>query len=423
MKRRTWNIKGAQGEHWPTTVGYFATFVAVGLQASILGPTLPPLAEHTHSPLGEISFLFTAAALGYLLGSYFGGRLYDRIAGHPLMSAMLVLMAAMLALIPVIPTLWLLTIAWLFVGVASGALDVGGNTLLVWLHGRQVGPYMNALHFFFGVGSFLAPLMVAQALVLSGDIRGAYWILSALMLPVALWLLRLPSPRSPAHAGDPLPGDSQPAGASTAGVEQAEPAQVTARQRYERRIVVFTCLLLLLYVGAEVAFGGWIYTYAVALGLTDATTAAYLTSAFWGALTLGRFLSIPLATRFRPRMILLTDLLGCLASVGVLLLWPGSAAATWLGALAMGLAMASIFPTCITLAGRRIPITGRVTGWFLVSSSLGGMSLPWLIGQLFEPIGPQITMGIILLDLVAALIAYTALMRTDLRRPLTEQIS
>jgi len=132
---------------------------------------------------------------------------------------------------------------------------------------------------------------------------------------------------------------------------------------------------------------------------------------------LGRLLSIPLAARFRPRTILLTDLLGCLASVGILLLWPGSGTATWLGTLAMGLAMASIFPTCITLAGRRIPITGRVTGWFLVSSSLGGMSLPWLIGQLFEPIGPWITMGIILIDLVAALIVYAALMKTDSGRP------
>jgi len=417
MKRRTWNVKGSQGGHWPKTAGYFAAFIAVGLHASILGPTLPNLAEHTHSLLGEISVLFTTAGLGYLLGSFFGGRLYDRVAGNPLMGIMLFLMAAMLALIPVIPTLWLLTIAWMLLGAAGGTLDVGGNTLLMWVHGRQVGPYMNALHFFFAVGSFLAPLIVAQALALSGEIRGAYWLLSALILPVALWLLRVPSPRSPARAGGQPPEDPQPTGTSTAGVQQATSAQPTARRSYERRIVVLISLLLMLYVGAEVAFGGWIYTYAVALDLTDATTAAYLTSAFWGALMLGRLLSIPLAARFRPRTILLTDLLGCLASVGILLLWPGSGTATWLGTLAMGLAMASIFPTCITLAGRRIPITGQVTGWFLVSSSLGGMSLPWLIGQLFEPIGPWITMGIILIDLVAALIVYAALMKTDSGRP------
>ncbi len=52
-------------------------------------------------------------------------------------------------------------------------------------------------------------------------------------------------------------------------------------------------LFFFLYVGAEVGFGGWIFTYAVALDLGSETAAAYLTSAFWGALTFGRLLTIP----------------------------------------------------------------------------------------------------------------------------------
>ena len=59
-------------------------------------------------------------------------------------------------------------------------------------------------------------------------------------------------------------------------------------------------LLLFLFVAAEASYGGWVYTYALKLGIGSATTAAYLTSAFWGALTLGRLVSIPLAARFRP---------------------------------------------------------------------------------------------------------------------------
>jgi FHS family Na+ dependent glucose MFS transporter 1 len=381
-------------DHWPKTVGYFAVFVAVGLATASLGPTLRDLAGHTGTQLDAISFLFIAHALGYMFGSFFGGRLYDRVPGHPLMAAMLALMAAMLALIPLIPALWLLTAAWLLLGVSGGALDVGGNTLLVWVHGRQVGPYMNALHFFFGVGSFVAPLIVAQALDLSGGITWAYWALVLLVLPVALWLLRLPSPPFRTAA------NTQPAGQleHKAGVHP---------------VVALIALLLLLYVGAEVAFGGWISTYAVALDLADAKTAAYLTSAFWGALTLGRLLAIPLAALYRPRWILLADLLGCLVSVGILLLWPGSTLALWLGTLGLGLGMASIFPTAITLAERRIPITGQVTGWFLVAASIGAMSLPWVIGQLFESMGPQVTMVAILLDLVAALIPFVLLVRLE----------
>ena len=171
--------------------------------------------------------------------------------------------------------------------------------------------------------------------------------------------------------------------------------------------------MLLFYVGAEASFGGWIHSYAVALDLGDPATAAYLTSAFWGALTFGRLISVPLAARFRPRSILLVDLLGCLASMVVILLWPSSSVAVWLGALGLGLAMASVFPTALALAERRIPITGQVTGWFLVAASIGAMSVPWLIGQLFEPVGPLSAMLVILLDLVAALIVLAALLRAD----------
>ena len=388
-----------QNSRWPTTIGYFALFVAVGLETASLGPTLPGLAGQTQTQLDGISFLFTAHGLGYMLGSFFGGRAYDRLRGHPLMVAMLLLMAAMLVVIPLVPALWLLAAAWLVLGVTGGALDVGGNTLLIWVHGRQVGPFMNGLHFFFGVGSFLSPIIIALAIQTSGGITWAYWMLALLVLPVALWLVRLPSPsRQMAAVGREL-ANGDPATRSRPEVDRA---QAGARRIVTPPHAVLISLLLLLYVGAEAAFGGWIYTYAVALDLSDATTAAYMVSAFWGALTAGRLLAVPLAARYRPRSLLFADLAGCLVSVGILLLWSSSPAATWLGVLGLGLSMASIFPTAITLAERRITITGQVTGWFLVSSSIGAMLLPWLIGQLFESVGPQITMISILVDLIAA---------------------
>ena len=42
---------------------------------------LPALAEQTRSTLGQVSILFSARALGYLLGSLLGGRLFDRLPG------------------------------------------------------------------------------------------------------------------------------------------------------------------------------------------------------------------------------------------------------------------------------------------------------------------------------------------------------
>lgn len=397
------NRVAAGASHWPRTAGYFALFVNLGLVTSALGPTLPALAGQAGVDLDQISLLFTAHALGYLAGALLGGRLYDRVGGHPVQAAGLLLMALSIGLVPLVPSLWLLGALWLLVGLAGGALDVGGNTLIVWVHGRGVGPYMNGLHFFFGVGSFLGPLVVALVLSLGANAATAYWPLALVLLPVAAWLVRLASPAAP-QDDEAAPAGSGPAATSGAG------APPPVARVPDGTIVALIAVLLLLYVGAEVAFGGWIYSYAIALELGSAAGAAYLASAFWGALTAGRLLAIPVAARFRPRSILLVDLLGCLLSVGIILLWSGSAVALWLGSLGLGLSMASIFPTAITLAERRVRITGRVTGWFLAGASVGAMSLPWIIGQLFTAVGPMATMSVILADLAVALGIFAVLM-------------
>jgi FHS family Na+ dependent glucose MFS transporter 1 len=291
-------------------------------------------------------------------------------------------MGGTMALSPVLPLLWLLVAVFTITGLAEGALDVGGNVLLVWVHRAGVGPYMNALHFFFGLGAFLSPILIAQIGLEGEPLRWAYWALAALMLPAAGWIWRVPSPR----AED--------------GQEHA-----SARQANALLLVLFIAFFFL-YVSAEVSFGGWVFTYGVQMGLADESTAAYLTSAFWGALTLGRLLAIPIAARFRPESMLLGDLIGSLVSVLAILLWPGSTAALWAGSLGLGLCLASIFPTLVSLAERKMAVTGSVTGWFLVGSSAGSMTLPWLIGQLFEPVGPRVAMLAIAADLLATFVVW-----------------
>lgn len=377
--------------HVPQTIGYYAAFVALGLSVASFGPTLPILAEQTRTHLNEISFLFTARSLGYLLGSLGPGRMFDRRPGNPVMALLLLTMALMLALVPLAPLLWILTGIILVLGAAEGALDVGGNTLLVWAHGRKVGPYLNGLHCFFGVGAFLSPIIVAYALLLTRNLTLVYFALALLMLPVALWLLRLPSPSRQINS------------------------KVSKTDQTNIRLVFLIALFFFLYVGAEVAFGGWIYSYAVALNLSSASGAAYLTAVFWGALTIGRLLAVPLAARLRPRIILGTNLLGCLLSLGTILLWSNSLAALSVATFGLGLSMASIFPTTLSLAERRMTITGHVTGWFIVGASAGCMFLPWLIGQLFEALGPRITMLTILVDMTLGVSVFVALIRYSTR--------
>jgi FHS family Na+ dependent glucose MFS transporter 1 len=375
------------------SAGYYLGFIALGLVSSVLGPTLPGLAENTHTALGDMGFLFSARSVGYLLGSRQAGHQYDRGAGHRLMAGVILGMVLVMALVPVLPRLWMLSLALLLLGLFEASFDVGGNTLLVWVHGERVGPFMNGLHFFFGLGAFLSPVVVAQAILWGGDIRWAYWCLALLMLPAALWVARWPSPK-------PQKSD----GTHTGGYANFW-------------IVGAVALFLFLYVGAEVSYGGWVFTYARARSALSEASAAYLTSAFWGALTLGRLLSIPLASRCTPRAILIGDLAGCLLSMGAMLLLPGTPLVIWACTFGAGLFMASIFPTMITLAQRRLTITGDITGWFFIGAGLGGVGLPWLIGRGILPVGPQVMPLAIMIDLGLAAIVLAVMLWASGRRP------
>jgi len=368
------------------TYAYYLAFIILGLVAASIGPTLPRLAEHTHSSIGQISYLFVLRSLGYLIGSLIAGRLYDRAPGHPIMTGVIGILALAMFFIPLSQVLWLLALLLLSLGVAQGMLDVGGNTLLAWVHPDKIGPFMNGLHFFFGLGAFLSPVIIAVAVQGTGGIYWAFWSLALLMLPSALWLGRLPSP-------------SPIAASQTAPVRPALPVLITL-------IAVFNFL----YVGSEVAFGGWVFTYAATLNLGTTASAALLTSGFWGAMTAGRLLAIPLAARFQPGVILLAALLALIASLALIIALPGSYIALWAGAIGVGLGMAAIFPTLLTLAGRYMALSGFVTSWFFVGSSLGGMTLPWIIGQLFEPVGPRVVMLIITASSGLAFLIFGAMM-------------
>ena len=356
------------------TIVYYLSFIILGLITAASGPSLLKLAEHTSSGLDRISLIFVFSSLGYLIGSFFSGRAYDRFSGHKLMSIAIIIVAIACILIPISRTLNVLLFSMFLSGLTAGILDVGGNTLLVWAHEEKAGPFLNGLHFFFGVGSLIAPLLLAQVLLRTGDIHWLFWTFTIVSIPIAIWLWFLHDPK---HAStDERKSSSFPI-----------------------LPVLLVVILFFLYVGLELGFGNWIYTYALTLELGTTITAAYLTSAFWGSFTFGRLLGVWVSTRLRSQTILFIDIIGCTIGAVIIMLWKDSNLALWVGTIGLGISMASVFPTFIMLAGERMQITGAITGWFLVGSGAGSMLLPWLIGQVFARTGPKAMTTVLLVDL------------------------
>jgi FHS family Na+ dependent glucose MFS transporter 1 len=367
------------------TFSYFLSFIALGLVSGAFGPSIPSFAENTASAFNEISSLFVFSSFGYIAGSFLAGFLYNRVPGNQILVVVLILMAIGMGLLPVIQNLWLLVGLIFLIGIMQSSIDVGENTLMVWLHGNKVAPFMNGLHFSFGIGSFTAPLIIAQSLKGTQAINWAYWIIAILILIPVPFLFSLKSPVNPEL--------------------RAQTSEESTRIKSPIGLFVLLILYFVFFSGAEITFANWIYTHGLKSGFVDVESAAYLTSAFWGAFMVGRFLGIGLSRRFSSHQIIWFDLIGGYLTLLVMLIFSNSAWVLWVCTTALGFFVATGFPTGMNLAGELNAVTARITSLIFVAASISVMISPWIVGQLIDGANNQVLIWVVMINLILAGIA------------------
>ncbi|MFN8400257.1 MAG: MFS transporter [Anaerolineales bacterium] len=358
-----------QKEKLRNTIGYYLIFISLGFGLGITGPALPSLAKQTGSTLGAIGSMFLVGSIGGMIGTAISGRILDRVPQrHLVLGISQLITTVILAATPLAGNLWILLLIVFINGFPVGMINNGANTLLMWTHGEKAGPYVNGLHFFFGLGAFLAPTVFAQVLNWGGTYQHAYWALAALTVPVVLFMMFLPG--SPEHPH-----------------QHEDKTQTQENLRAALPIIIVGMLFLFFYVGSEITFGNWIYTYATTLNLADVTTAAYLTSGFWLFFTIGRAISVPVAVRFKPTQILTVAFVGALAALTLAILVPQSMTVLWVASAATGFFMAPIWATGYNFAGQSIKLTATISSLIILGDSFGAVVLPWLTGLAIERFG------------------------------------
>ncbi|GAB4319113.1 MAG: MFS transporter [Phototrophicales bacterium] len=385
-------------------IAYFTAFIVFGISISSVGPTLPGLAAQLSITLGGISFLVASRSIGRVVGT-FAGRGVDRFPGNPIIAGSLLAISLAMMLTAVLPVFYLLIPVWFLMGVSEGLMDVSVNTMMIWVHKEKIGALLLAMHACFGIGAFLAPVIIAQV---TGDgilpvmspfnvfqfptqlaaVSPAYLVLAMLYIPVILLVLRLPSPKP----------------------HQVEADETTPVQSINMRLVLLLTLFFTIYVAAEASMSNWIFAYALGRNLTTQTTGIYLVSVFWGMITVGRLLAVPIAARFHPRTILLTALVGTFASLLLMTIFPNL---LWVGVFGMGLFMAAVFPTTMAFAEQRLMITGKITSTFYIGAGFGAIIFPWLVGVSFDLIGVEMLLVIEAILLTGLFVVYRMLTRHD----------
>ncbi|TYL46482.1 MFS transporter [Marinomonas sp. IMCC 4694] len=335
---------------------YCAMFIAIGAVAGLLGPSLIYLADLIDASVAEISIVFSARAMGNILGALLAGRMFDRWPGHHYLIAMLLCLITGLILVPFSSSLVMLVGLFFLLGAAEVSTNVGGNMMMLWLHKEKVGSYVTILHLCHSAGSMLAPLILIFATWTGQGYSVGFWLVAlyAACLPLLLW--RLPSPIFEVRKVETVPATKQKA-----------------------TFLAFL-VLIFLYVGFELTIAGWISTYAVLVG-NDQSFAAILVTWFFVSLSLGRLFSVFLLRWITPRQgiysLLLIGLSACLMMIF-------SQASLVLIALWLGLGCSAFFPVLFSYANSIMTLNGKRTGYIFVCCGGGALVAPSLTGPIIE---------------------------------------
>ena len=342
----------------------------LGILSGALGPLLPYLAGRLGVPVVAVGSLFTALFAGAMLTQFTGGWLSERFGLHNVAVAGVTLLTAGILGIPAGPNLPLVLLAAFLAGAGQGLIDISTNVLIAAVfEERAVVSAVNLLHFAFGVGAVVSPIVASMAVSLFGSPMPVLWLAAALGAVNALlasrWLMHAAATRSgdTAHKGNAL---------------------------YRSPVLWLMGALLFLYVGAEMGVGGWTTVYAGRTTRLAPGAIALLLSGYWLSLTVGRLLGAALGARLRSSALALLSVVGASLGAIILLSGTGNVALTAWGTLLMGLSFGPIFPTVVVLGTEMFRgAPGRAVSLVVSMSSVGGMVLPMLQGVLLEQVSPR----------------------------------
>lgn len=378
---------------------YLIGFVLIGIALSLAGPSLSHLRDRVNTTDGGIAWVFVGQSAGYIAGSIFAGHGLDSGRGHRRWIAAMVLSSASLALIAMAPSLLLLVIAFAVLGLACGLCDVSGNTLVMWSRPEGPGPLLNSLHLCFAIGAMVTPLLVNRSLHLVDSVWGVALPMVALTAVCASLMLPHPSPMR----------------TRLATVERSHAGG--ARTMH----VAVICAFFFAYVAMETGFANWIHTYVEQIEYGDAGTATGVTSMFGFGFALGRVAAIWAARHVSSGWtVAITTGMSVVASV-LFVIFDGPGLMLWIVTLLFGLTVAPQYASMLAYAESHLALSGRNTSAIVAASGIGGLLMPFIVGQLFDRVGPQSLPPtvLVLAILTAAVAAYAGRLLTAQRPPVT----
>ncbi|KAJ7252372.1 MFS general substrate transporter [Mycena haematopus] len=176
-------------------------------------------------------------------------------------------------------------------------------------------------------------------------------------------------------------------GQNTGTGETGDNEQSHFRQIITIKAVHLLALFLIVYVGVEVTIGGWIVSFMITVR-GGGPSAGYISAGFFGGLTLGRIVLLPLNKKIGERRVVY--IYGLLALALELVIWlVPSLIGGAISVAIVGLALGPIYPIAMNHAGRVFPpwLLAGAIGWIAGVATIGAAVIPFVTGAIASKTG------------------------------------
>ncbi|MGH7604376.1 MAG: MFS transporter [Gemmatimonadaceae bacterium] len=361
-----------------------------GIVFTTLGSVLPSIMARFGIDKAEAGSLFLLMSFGILAASLVFGPLVDRYGYKGILLAATVMVAIGLEWIAFASSLATLRLAVLVTGFGGGIINGGTNALVADISVEDRSAKLNLLGAFFGVGAVGVPFVLGmlidrytQAAMLAGV--GAVLLIPIVMITVAAF----PAPKQP--QGFPI---------AQAGKLLRDP------------LLLLMGVILFFESGNEITVGGWTSTFVTEELGAPARNALLILSLYWTGMTVARFALGYILRRAAAIAVLYTCIAVGLGGALLMLTTHGIGVAA-IGAFALGVGFAAMFPTVLGFIGDRYAaLSGTAFSVGIAMALCGGMVLPYAAGLVGTRYGMRDSFAIV----PAALIIQAVLLGVLARR-------
>ncbi|KAI1281210.1 hypothetical protein HDE_13306 [Halotydeus destructor] len=305
-----------------------------------------------------------------------------------------------------------------------GLIDPCGNVLILYIWGKGGQDYLLTIHFTFGLGGLVAPLVTSpflytgegSSLELDGNatsivadlcvkealrihipyaIMGAFSVLTSCLFLYLFCCHR----HTTEHESRLVNVDKDMAD----GVKQE-------MIRHKRIVVVVAAIFLLTLMCFSLGMSSFVSSFAVLsdlhLGKQDG---AYLLSLFYFTYTFYLLFSIPLVNKIGINRNIIMEL-GLIVLANIFLVPFGNSVewCLWVGVALMGLGISTMYASLFVLLEGYFPVTGGIASFLTVVAFLGGWMYPVVMGYAIGN-DPQFFLNVILMFTVACILLFAIL--------------